>query len=96
MCQALISIYKIFRRQTPVLTDISQRNIRHIDEETNIEPSLTVNAVQNVDNKNSLNDDVVLTIGTMDETYVLTSLIIHINPLVLLNLYFNYSLESAP
>ncbi|CAG8615936.1 1427_t:CDS:2 [Paraglomus brasilianum] len=84
MCQALISIYKIFRRQTPVLTDIGQRNrvtiimtaqskendlIRHIDKGTNIEQSLTANVpVQNADNRNDLNDEVVVSIDTMDET----------------------------
>ena len=67
MCQALISIYKIFRRNRETITATSNEN------NPNIEQSLTVNVpVQNVDNRSDLNDVVVMSIDTMDETYVFT------------------------
>jgi len=61
MCQALISIYKIFRR-TPASTDIGQRNGETTTATSN-------ENVQNVDNRN----DIAISIDTMDETYVLTN-----------------------
>ncbi|CAG8645128.1 8588_t:CDS:1, partial [Paraglomus brasilianum] len=56
MCQALISIYKIFRR-TPASTDVGQRNGETTTATSN-------ENVQNVDNRN----DITISIDTMDET----------------------------
>ena len=75
--QSLISIYKFYKRQTPISTDTGLRNREtitpnereHIDERTNIEQrhaDFTVN-IRNVGNRNDLNDEnVVITIAYKD------------------------------